>query len=98
LPPGAAKLNVKLLTGVSGQRETVNTFKNPGVAGLKQVTYTFSPAMIRDAVRAGVNALYNEPFNGKEIKGLILTPVEEVDENNLDAYLNSDIYKERYSL
>jgi ribose transport system substrate-binding protein len=95
---GDAKLNVKLLTGVSGQRESIQTFLNPGVPGLKQVTYTFSPAMVREAVRCGVNAAYNEQYNEKPITGLILIPVEEVDETNLDAYQNSTLYKERYSI
>lgn len=95
---GSAKLNVQLLSGVGGRKENIATFANPGVEGLKQVTYTFSPSMIRKAVQLGVAAAYGEQYEGQAISGLILIPTEQVDESNMAEYEASETFKERYSI
>ncbi|WRS27414.1 substrate-binding domain-containing protein [Oscillospiraceae bacterium MB08-C2-2] len=95
---GPAKLSVKLLSGVGGRKENIATFADPGVEGLKQVTYMFSPSMIRNAVQMGVNAAYGEQYNGKDIGGLVLIDTVEIDESNLAEYEASDLFKERYSI
>lgn len=95
---GDAKINVKLLSGVGGRKENLATFASPGVEGLKQVTYEFSPSMIRQAVQMGVNAAYGEQYNGKDISGLHLIPTTEIDETNMAEYEASETYIERYSL
>ncbi len=95
---GDAKLNVKLLSGVGGRKENIATFTSPGVEGLKQVTYSFSPSMIRNAIQMGINAAYGEKYNGADIAGLILIPTQEIDESNMAEYEASDLFKERYSI
>lgn len=95
---GSANLDVQLLSGVGGRKENIETFEKPGVDGLKQVTYLFSPSMIREAVKIGVSAAYGEQYNGSDITGLILIDTMEIDESKIAEYTSSDIYKERYSL
>lgn len=95
---GKAKLNVKLISGVSGRKENVELFADCGVSGLKQVTYEYSPSMIREAIRMGVNAAYGEQYGGKAVVGLFLIETFEIDEDSMEAYLASDTYAERYSI
>lgn len=89
---GNAKLNVKLVTGVSGRKENIETFdiiKNE--LGIDQVTYLFSPAMVREAVKMGA-----ETINGKTYSGLYLIPTETIDNNNYKEYMESEHWKTRY--
>lgn len=89
---GEAKLNIKLLTGVGGRRENLDTFKTyKDEYGLDQVTYLFSPTMVRDAVEYGAKIL-----NGESVSGLILIDTLEIDLTNEQEFRNSDIYKIRY--
>ncbi len=89
---GNAKLNIKLVTGVGGRRENIETFdifKND--LGIDQVTYLFSPTMVRDAVKMGADIL-----DGKTFSGLYLIPTETIDNNNYKDYMKSEHWKIRY--
>ena len=89
---GDAKLNIKLVTGVGGRRENIETFdiiKND--LGIDQVTYLFSPTMVRDAVKMGADVL-----DGKTFSGLYLIPTETIDNNNYKDYMKSEQWKIRY--
>ncbi|HEY5563020.1 MAG TPA: substrate-binding domain-containing protein [Clostridiaceae bacterium] len=89
---GTAKLNIKLVSGVGGRKENLDTFK-PIYDKLKidQVTYAFSPAYIRQAIKLGADVLA-----GKTIEKSYIIKTEEIDKANMDAFRNSDTYKTRY--
>ncbi len=91
---GPAKLNIKLVSGVGARRENLDTFK-PTYETLQvdQVTYAFSPAYVRQAVKLGVDVL-----EGKTLQKDYLIPTEEVDRSNEDAFRSSETYKIRYSI
>lgn len=95
---GDAKISVRLMSGVSAGKDYISTFEDPGVEGLSQVAYTFSPSMVRNAIQLGVAAAYGEQYDGKAIEGMFLIPTDEIDLTNLEEYMNSDLYKERYSV
>ncbi len=96
--PGA-KLNVKLITGVGGRRETLATFDNPVANGIDLVTYFFSPSFIREAVRLGVAAAQGEQYDGQDINGqLFLIPSIEIDKTTVDEFRASKEFAERYSI
>lgn len=89
---GLAKLNIKLVTGVGGRRENIETFdiyKNE--LGIDQVTFLFSPVMVRDAVKMGAEVL-----EGKKFDGLYLIPTEMIDNNNYKEYMKGEQWKIRY--
>lgn len=89
---GPAKLDIRLVTGVGGRRENLDTFKPyKDEHSIDQVTYLFSPTMVRDAVEYGVKVL-----NGEEISGLYLIDTQEIDLSNEAEFRKSDIYKIRY--
>lgn len=89
---GPAKLNIRLVTGVGGRRENLDTFRPyKDEYGIDQVTYLFSPTMVRDAIEYGVKVL-----NGEEISGLYLIDTQEIDLSNEAEFRKSDIYKIRY--
>ena len=87
---GSAKINIKLVTGVSARKENLDTFEKEK---LDQVTYAFSPAMVREAVQLGADVL-----NGKTLEKEYIIKTVEVDRNNVNDFRNSDIYKIRYSI
>lgn len=89
---GTAKLNIKLVTGVGGRKENLDTFKSfKNDKGIDQVTYLFSPTMVRDAVEYGAKIL-----NGEKVSGQYLIETKEIDLSNEEAFRKSDIYKVRY--
>jgi len=89
---GPAKLDIKLVTGVGGRRENLDTFKSyKEEYGIDQVTYLFSPTMVRDAVEYGAKII-----NGEEFSGLYLIDTLEIDLDNEQEFRNSEIYKIRY--
>jgi len=91
---GSAKLDVKLVSGVGARKENLDTFKPWADKGVMQVTYAFSPAMVREAVELGADIVL-----GKENpSGLILIPTVEVDNSNEQEFRNNDIYVTRYSI
>lgn len=90
---GSAKLNVKLVSGIGGRKENLDTFAPMKEKGIDQVTYAFSPSMIRNAIQLGVDILA-----GDAPSGLKLVPTVEIDNSSEAAFRESDIYKVRYSI
>ena len=91
---GPAKLDIRLVSGVGARKENLDVFaKFQKDNKIDQVTYAFSPAMIRSAVQLGDDIL-----NGKTPSGLILGPTVEVDNASAEAFRTNPIYITRYSL
>ena len=90
---GPAKLNIKLISGVSAGEGFMKLFEDSGLEGIDFMTYTFSPSMVRDAVDLGLDVL-----EGKTREPSYLIPTEMIDKNNYKEYMESDLYKIRYSL
>ncbi|EGB20706.1 substrate-binding domain-containing protein [[Clostridium] symbiosum] len=90
---GPAKLNIKLISGVSASEGFMKLFEDSGLEGIDFMTYTFSPSMVRDAVDLGLDVL-----EGKTLEPSYLIPTEMIDKNNYKEYMESDLYKIRYSL
>jgi len=89
---GTAKLNIKLVTGVGGRKENLDTFQTFKTSkNIDQVTYLFSPTMVRDAVEYGAKIL-----NGEKVTGQILIGTLQIDLSNEKEFRKSDIYKIRY--
>lgn len=89
---GPAKLDIRLVTGVGGRRENLDTFKPYNEQyGLDQVTYLFSPTMVRDAVEYGAKLL-----NGETVSGLYLIDTLEIDLSSEQEFRGTEIYKIRY--
>lgn len=90
---GSAKLNIKLVTGVGGRKENIETFdiykKN---LNLDQVTFLFSPTMVREAVKIGSEIAQGS----KAYSGLILIPTATIDNTNYKDYMKSEAWKIRY--
>lgn len=89
---GDAKLDIRLVTGVGGRRENLDTFQSyKKKYGIDQVTYLFSPTMVRDAVEYGAKIL-----NGEKFSGLKLIDTQEIDLDSEAEFRKSEIYKIRY--
>lgn len=89
---GSANLDIRVVTGVGGRRENLDTFQTyKDDYGIDQVTYLFSPTMVRDAVEYGAKLL-----NGENISGLYLIDTQEITLDNEQEFRNSEIYKIRY--
>lgn len=91
---GAATLDIRLVSGVGARKENLDIFpKYKDDFKIDQVTYAFSPAMIREAVQLGADIL-----NGESPSGLILGETVEVDNTNAEEFRTHEIYTTRYSL
>lgn len=90
---GNAKINIRLVNGVSAGEGFMDLFENSGLEGIDFVTYTFSPSMVRDAVDLGLKVLQGETLE-KSYK----IPTDMVDKTNYKTYMESDLYKTRYGL
>lgn len=90
---GPAQVNIRLLSGVGGRRENLELFKNPGIEGMELMTYSFSPAMVRAAVKYGVDIL-----KGETLEDHYLLPTVMIDQTNVDDYMKSEEFVTRYSL
>ncbi|MGL4392602.1 MAG: substrate-binding domain-containing protein [Fusobacteriaceae bacterium] len=89
---GNAKLNIRLISGVQARKESVETFETyKKKYNIDQVTYLFSPAMIRNAIKVGV-----EIAQEKKEPSLILIPTVEVDTKNYKEFMKSADWKIRY--
>ena len=81
-----------MVTGVGGRKENLDTFQPyKDEHGIDQVTYLFSPTMVRDAVEYGAKLLA-----GEEVSGLYLIDTQEITLENEQEFRSSDIYKIRY--
>ncbi|MCB2209791.1 substrate-binding domain-containing protein, partial [bacterium] len=91
---GEEPLNIELVSGVGARRENLDTFAPvKDEYGIDQVTYAFSPALIRQAIQLGADILA-----GESPSGLILGETVEVDNANAEEFRNHPIYITRYSL
>ncbi len=90
---GPAKINIKLISGVAAGEGFMALFTNNGLPTIDFMTYTFSPAMVRDAVKLTYDAM-----TGKQLQSSYKVPTAVVDKNNYKEYMASDIYKIRYSI
>lgn len=90
---GSAKLDIRLVSGVGGRKENLDTFKPWEEKNVMQVTYAFSPSMVRDAIKVGADIL-----GGASPSGLILVPTVEIDNASEDSFRNHEIFKVRYSI
>lgn len=89
---GTAKINIKLVTGVGGRKENLDTFESyKKDKQIDQVTYLFSPTMVRDAVEYGAKIL-----NGEKVTGQHLIETKQIDLSNEKEFRSSEIYKIRY--
>ncbi|HKL57894.1 MAG TPA: sugar ABC transporter substrate-binding protein, partial [Sphaerochaeta sp.] len=90
---GSAKINIRLINGVSAGEGFMKLFDNSGLAGVDFMTYTFSPSMVRDAVDLGWKAM-----QGEELEKSYKVPTAMIDKTNYKPYMEGDLYKTRYSL
>ncbi len=90
---GSYAINVKLVSGVSAPRELLTQFDHYKTLGFDSVTFSFSPAMVVDAIQYGIDIL-----NGETVTGQHLIPTEMVDNSNYEAFMQGDVYTYRYSL
>ena len=89
---GDAELNVKLVSAVSAPRELLDVYDHYKDLGIDIVTFSFSPAMVVDAIKLGIDVL-----DGKEVSGMHLVPTEMVDNSNYEAFKKGPVYTLRYS-
>lgn len=90
---GPATINIKLISGVSAGAGFMDLYENSGLEGIDFMAYTFSPSMVRDAVGLGLKVIL-----GETLESSYLIPTEMIDKANYKEYMESDIYKIRYSL
>lgn len=90
---GSYQINVKLVSGVSAPRELLTQFDHYEALGFDSVTFSFSPAMVVDAIQLGIDIL-----NGETVSGEYLIPTEMVDNSNYETFMQGDVYTYRYSL
>ncbi len=90
---GTNTINVKLVSAVSAPTELLEKYEHYEDLGFDQVTFSFSPAMVVDAIQLGIDVL-----NGETVSGQYLVPTEMVDNSNYLAFMQGDVYTYRYSL
>ncbi len=90
---GAFDINIQLVSSVSASKELLDLFDHYQRLGVDQVAYSFSPAMVVDAIELGVDIL-----DGKHVEGLYLVPTEMVDNSNYKEFKKGPVYTLRYSL
>jgi len=90
---GDKTINVKLVSAVSAPTELLEKFDHYEALGFDQVTFSFSPAMVVEAIQLGIDVL-----NGETVSGQYLVDTEMVDNSNFEAFMLGDVYTYRYSL
>ncbi len=88
---GSYQHNIKLVSGVSASKELLEKFDYYQDLGIDQLTFSFSPAMIVDAIELGIDIL-----DGKSVSGTYLIPTQMVDNLNYMAYMQGPVYQYRY--
>ncbi len=89
---GNANLNVQLVSAVSAPRELLNMYDRYQEMGIDIVTFSFSPAMVVQAIELGIDVL-----EGKEVSGMHLVATEMVDNSNYKEFMEGPVYSLRYS-
>ena len=90
---GAFDLNIELVSAVSAPRELLENFDRYQDQGIDQVTFAFSPAMVRDAIELGYDIL-----DGESVSGMHLVETEMVDNSNYSTFMEGDVFTLRYSV
>ncbi len=90
---GTYTLNIQLVSAVSASRELLALFDHYETLGIDQVAYSFSPAMVVDAIQLGIDVL-----NDVTVSGQYLVATEMVDNTNFEAFMQGPVYTLRYSL
>ncbi len=90
---GAYTLNIELVSAVSASKELLSLFDHYEALGIDQVAFSFSPAMVVDAIQLGIDVL-----NGDTVSGQHLVATEMVDNTNFEAFMTGPVYTLRYSL
>jgi len=90
---GNFKLNISLVSAVSASRELLDLFDHYQELGIDQVAYSFSPAMVVDAIELGMDVI-----DGKSVSGQYLVDTEMVDNSNYKKFMDGPVYSLRYSL
>lgn len=98
--PGS--LNLELICGVGGRRETLDLFwpgveGQPAAGGAAFLTYYYSPSFLRQAVLLAEAAARGGQYQGQDLTGQSFTiPSFEIDRSTQAAYRASREYAERY--
>lgn len=90
---GTFTLDIQLVSAVSASKELLGLFDHYEALGIDQVAYSFSPAMVVDAIELGIDVL-----NGESVSGQYLVATEMVDNSNFEAFMTGPVYTLRYSL
>ncbi|MFA7566146.1 MAG: substrate-binding domain-containing protein [Alkalispirochaeta sp.] len=90
---GNFDINIRLVSAVGGPKELLENFDHYQELGFDQVTFSFSPAMVRDAIALGYDIL-----DGKTVTGMHLIETEMVDNSNYREFMKGDLYTLRYSV
>ncbi|QLY39553.1 substrate-binding domain-containing protein [Hujiaoplasma nucleasis] len=90
---GSATINIELVSAVSASRELLGMFDHYENLGIDQVTFSFSPAMVVEAIELAVDIL-----DGEDVSGLYLVETEMVDNGNYETFMEGPVYTLRYSL
>ncbi|MDY0010292.1 MAG: substrate-binding domain-containing protein [Candidatus Izemoplasmatales bacterium] len=90
---GSYSLNIELVSAVSASRELLSLFDHYEALGINQVVFSFSPAMVVDAIQLGIDVL-----EGETVSGQYLVPTEMVDNTNFETFMQGPVYTLRYSL
>jgi ABC-type sugar transport system substrate-binding protein len=90
---GDYTINIELVSAVSASRELLSLFDHYEAMGINQVVFSFSPAMVVDAIELGIDIL-----DGETVSGQYLVPTEMVDNSNFEAFMQGPVYTLRYSL
>ena len=90
---GAYTLDIQLVSAVSASKELLSLFDHYEALGIDQVTFAFSPAMVVDAIKLGIDVL-----DGKTVSGQYLVATEMVDNSNFASFMQGPVYTLRYSL
>lgn len=90
---GDYNLNIQLVSAVSAPKELLDTYEHYHEMGIEVVTYSFSPAMVVEAIQLGIDVL-----DGKIVSGQYLIPTEAVDYSNYETFMEGAVYTLRYSI
>lgn len=90
---GNFELDIHLVSAVSASRELLDLFDRYQEQGIDQVVFSFSPAMVVDAIELGIDVL-----EGQTVSGQYLVETEMVDNSNYRAFMEGPVYSLRYSL
>ena len=90
---GNFDIETHLISAVGAPRELLDLFDYYQDQGIEQVTYSFSPAMVANAIELGYDIL-----DGEDVSGMHLVPTEMVDNSNFRAFMAGDLFTFRYSL